>query len=209
LTLAERPIGEDLTPRMQKRLYRTVVAAVSYPAKQPGYAIVLGFGRDLVHEPWKAYVLDECHSEDTYELIRACCTFDYKWSPIQWYGMADDSADQITWEVTRKYAEANKNWRGLSICPTMLAEYKQPYKYLLQRVKDMVNPKKRRLFLKNAVCKNYLMGIAPMEIPAMKYGDVPAIEAMAWAAIEGFRIHESEVAPDHSKWQEKPSAMWC
>jgi len=192
--IQDRPISEDIDDKERSKLYKTIIGGVSWPAKQPGYAIVLGCARETINSAWCAYVVDEYESEDIHDLVHQCCILDQKWSPDRWLGDPDnDAAFEIITQVNRTYAETDLRWIGFKLCPPLVLEHKRPYEYMMTQLVYLMNKKRIRLYLKNAIVRNYMSSILPADLPVLKFGDFPHTEALAFAALDIYRVNESKL----------------
>ena len=75
----------------------------------------------------------------------------------------------------------------------MVLEYKKPYEYMSVQVRYLMQPKQIRLYLKNAIVRNYMSLMLPSDLPILKFGDFPHIEALAFAALDIFKVNESKI----------------
>ena len=203
--IQDRPIAEDLDDQERDKLYKSIVGGVAWPAKHPGYAIVLGCARETLHSPWCAYAVDEFESYNINELVHQCCVLDQKWNPDRWLGDPDnDAAFEVMVRANKKYAEQNRRWLGLKLSPPLTLEHKRPYQYMHTQLLHLMNKKRTRLYLKSAIVRNYMSLLLPADIPILQFGDFPHIEALAYAATDIFRVNESKLTPPSDKMRRAP-----
>jgi hypothetical protein len=60
--------------------FKTIWGGVSLPDKREGCAVVVGMGQERHFGSYDIYLLDEFELYDTYELIKKCFEFDFKYS---------------------------------------------------------------------------------------------------------------------------------
>jgi len=189
-------LGHDYRGGELKSLYRQIYGGVSWPDKRPGFAVVLGVGHKKRFDSYPVYLLDEFESEDMGELVRQCGALQYKYQPEMWAGdRLNDAADRLINEMNRANKPVKKEdkgwWRNplpparlFYVSATPILDMKCPYPYMLSELKQLLNPDHRLLFLKDGKVAGYLSGLEASEISTFNFGDFPAIEALAFAAIE-------------------------
>jgi len=199
MNLADRPIGEYLNPVQLRNLYPAIVGGISWPSNERGYAVVLGVGRDTLNAPWVAYVIAEAEEADITDLIRHCCLLDLQFAPDRWIANWENDAAFLTMgEVNKQYADEHGSaWRGLKASKPLILEHKRPYEYIMPKILDRLKVGQERLVLKNSLAYQRLFQLDDLDkpdvkrLPEMKWGDYPHIEALAFALLEVFRIHDS------------------
>ncbi len=215
------PLGHPFTPYQMRRETRYVCGGVSWPTKRPGFGVVLGVPRVTAHpaEP-EICVLAEVEAEDLAQLARACDGFDSIYEPQAWYGDdVNSAANQILFEMAQAKqpvhpADEYDTRRALRfICRSSLLELDPLYAYLLPMIKGLLRPEYKRLLLKGSRALDYLAQVKPDEIPDMKRGECPAIEALAYAVREALNCETGPIQWDAYRSDRTPSrprgAMTC
>jgi len=186
--------------------FKTIWAAVSWPGKNPGCAVVVAMGHKKHLDGYDVFLIDEFESFDMRKLIRQCKVLDFKYHiTSDDYQRADslgcfigdyknETANQFIDEINeeKEYGATKAKWQ-FSLNPTLILEMERPYQYIMPQIKEQLSPKK--LYLKNGKTTDYLIEIETREreISEMQIGEFPAIEALAFAAIEmrnSVRLHE-------------------
>jgi hypothetical protein len=191
MKLHERPINEVLPLQDIKNLYQVIVGGMSWPSKEPGYGVLLGLGFDEGRQVPYSMVVAEYESNDIDDLIRQCCVMDIQWEPYQWIADMDrhEAAQEAIISIVRDIQKNNDlRWSGLKTCPPMYVEHKRPYEYILPNLKRM--GKHKQLYLKDAKVQAKLDIVLAQDMAQFKWGAYPHIEALAFAALEIFRIYE-------------------
>jgi hypothetical protein len=204
------PIGHPFTHMELMSQCKAVWAAVAWPGKRPGFAVVVGMDREPHFDSHDVFLLDEYESFDMRQLIHQCGVLSLKYSPDNWVGdHENDAASRFIEEMNAEQQQANRNDPAIyrerfSPNPTTMLEMENLYPYILPQIKDLLNDKRRQLFLKDSKVLSYLSQVEEGEITDLELGAYPAIEALAFAVIE-LREHirvEEEVArrPQHSPY---------
>lgn len=195
MKLTERPLGEALEAHERKRLYACIVGGVSWPCRQPGYAVILGFGRDSEVEPYRIVVLDECIDFDLQELYIQATILDQKWSPHKWFADTDnEAAQQIQFDYYRECEKDNPRHERMYITPALVLGTMKPellYGYILPKIRSHLKHDRKKLFLKDSQVRQDLEKIDDGDLPDFNMGDRPSIEALAFALLEIEKVHEA------------------
>ena len=160
------------------------------------------------------------------ELIRRCGVLDFKYHITvndyrrtdlvgSWIGdfigdFKNDAAARFIQEMNdekRKMAGA-KRYFGLS--HTTMLEMERPYQYILPQIKELLNPERRRLFLKDSKVLNYLSQIEETEIASLESGEFPAIESLAYAVLglrEYIRIQKAIASQPQQRHEEPKNIL--
>jgi len=185
--LPDIPLGHTFTSDDLDWHYPYRLAAVRYPDKRPGFAVVVGMAR--MHEDdgeRDIHLLAEAESPDLRELVRQCGVLHHRYQPQRWVGDGKHKAGN------RFIRELNaERQSSLHVRSTAMLDMERPYEYLLPSLKALLTEDRRHLFLKDSRIVEYLSGILPDEIPFLPPGAYPAIEALAFAVIELQRHVES------------------
>jgi len=139
------------------------------------------------------------------QLVSQCGVFDLKYEPSRWIGdRRNDAADQFIRDLNSEYAAkdypdkqgpneynlpvwfkgSQNQRRSLFLCSTPILDMKPLYPFLIGKIKSLLNEKHKQLFLKDSKVKNYMSSIEEGEQHTLEYGAYPAIEALAFTAIE-------------------------
>ena len=160
----------------------SICGAVAWPGKRPGFAVVGGTSGVRRFGGREIYLLDEYESMDTRELVRKCGVLDFMYWPKMWIGdYRNDAADRF---INKMNEEFGRRDRQFYLTFTAMLEMERLYQYILPEIKQLRNKDCRQLFLRDSKILNYLSAIQPDEIPELELGDYPAIEAIAFAALE-------------------------
>ena len=183
-------LGYSFTYHQLINLFKTIWGGVALPSKRPGFSVVVGVANERNFDDFDVILLEEYESFDMRELIRKCGVLDFKYHIKvndyrrtdlvgSWIGdFKNDAAARFIQEMNdekRKMAGA-KRYFGLS--QTTMLEMERPYQYILPQIKELLNPERRRLFLKDSKVLNYLSQIEETEIASLESGEFPAIEAL-------------------------------
>lgn len=187
---------------IEGREYNCVYGAIAFPGKNPGYAVIIGSCRREKFEQAEFYLIAETENRNSMGLIQECSALDLKYTPELWYGDPDDSAGkafvfELNEELKRKYQTSRIasmrllqcNTGIIEITKTAIIEIDEPYQYILPILKRLLSKEKqRRLFIppSSKILKYLSAGEIPRDevIAALKLGDYPAVEALAFAVIE-------------------------
>ena len=173
----EAEVGEITDRLMLDRFFRTVYGAVAWPGQNPGYCVIVGMGYGKNFEGGDVYLLDEFESVDVRVLVRQIGALDFKYGPSKWVGdYRNNAAASFLRKLNAEYSD-----QAPRICLhfSPLPDMENPYAYLLPELKRLLDPDRRQLFLKNARVTEYLTNVKPDEMYEMRWGDYPAIEALA------------------------------
>ena len=175
--ITEKPETQDLEAR-----YKRIYGAVAFPGKRSGFAVVVGMIHEEHFESHDIYLIDEFESADMRELIRQCGVLDYKYKPEVWIGdRRNDAADRFIKEMNEEFKSSRRSF-GLSSTPIL--DMKNPYEFICPQLKNLLNEKRRQLFLGESKLVGELSVIDPFQIAEFEFGDHPAIEALAFAVVE-------------------------
>jgi len=181
-TLASTPIGHPWTPGEIAERCQAVYGGVAWPGQRPGCAVVLALGREAHFESFHVYALDEFESADFRELVYQCGALDLRWRPGRWLGRRNDAADRLIYEMNQQNRDGR---RRFYLSSSALCEMQQPYQYFLPELRCLLDPQRRQLFLKDSRLDEHLKSVKPDEdLARLEFGEYPAIEALALAAIE-------------------------
>ena len=215
-------LGYSFTYHQLINLFKTIWGGVALPSKRPGFSVVVGVANERNVDDFDVILLDEFESFDMRELIRKCGVLDFKYHIKvndyrrtdlvgRWVGdIKNDAAARFIQEMNdekRKMAGA-KRYFGLS--QTTMLEMERPYQYILPQIKELLNPERRRLFLKDSKVLNYLSQIEETEIASLESGEFPAIEALysVLELREYIRIQKA-IASQPQQRHEEPKNILC
>ena len=186
-------LGQEFELKELRKLCQAVWGGVCWPDKREGFAVVVGMDQQRHLDSYDIYLLDECKSDDTYQLVRQCGVLNYKYCPDRWIGEnKNDAASQFIQEMNNEYEQIKRtsrhdftvHKRQFSIEPTLMLEMKKLYPYILAEIKRLLDEKHRLLELKNSKILSYLREIEEGETATLELGEYPAIEALAFVVIE-------------------------
>ena len=175
------PLGYEFTHAELRNQSRAIYGGVAWLGKRPGFVVVLAIVRSQDQKDWEIYLLDEFESFDMQELIRHCGLLDTKYEPDRWVGdTTNDSAEEFMYEM--------RDDSGFYLSETDLMEMEPFYPYALGKLKELLNPQHRRLYLKSSKVLNYLGEIESNEGAELERGDYPVLEALTYATVESLRM---------------------
>ena len=164
--------------------FRKQCGAIALPGKKPGCVCIVG-----IIDTLEIYLLGEFESRDCRELVQKCFYFDETiYGEKRWLADADHIAlKDVLYEMNEGRV------RGNGIYPatpeTIRGKYEQPYLYLLPEIKKLRDSERRLLHLDDdSAVLRYMEEVAPDEMADLKLGAYPAIEALAFAAIEVIQV---------------------
>jgi hypothetical protein len=161
-----------------KRIY----GGVSWPGKHPGFALVVAMDKRLHFDSHDVCLLAEFESASLRDVVRECGLLDLQYVPEEWIGdYKNDAADRFIQEMNEQ-----KKRRGFTLTSTSILNMENPYPYILDVIKTLLDAERRQLFLKDSKILEYLSEstVEPGEIASLQFGDYPAIEALAFAVME-------------------------
>jgi len=195
--LREIELGHAFTYIELSTHFRAVWGGVSFPGKRPGFAVVVGMGRERHFDSHDIFLLDEFESFDIRKLVRQCGAFDLKYgiSLHSGYGPAlgrwvgdfkNDAASKFIEEMNaEQHRDGSAEGREpFSLTPTLMLEMENLYSFILPQLKDLLTAERRQLFLKGSKIASYLSEIEDTQISELKSGDFPSVESLAFAVIE-------------------------
>ncbi len=174
------PLGHQFPQAELRQQCRAIYGGVAFPGKNPGSAVVLAMDKEKHGDSHDIHLLDEIESFDIRELLRQCRALDYRYEPKLWIG---DRSNDAAYHFIREL-NAERKVRRFGLYQTPILQMEQLYPYILAQIRGLLDPKKRQLFLKDSKVANYLSGIEPEQVVDMQLGEYPAIEALAFSALE-------------------------
>ena len=196
LDLRTTNLGYSFTYHQLINLFKTIWGAVGLPSKRPGFSVVVGIANQRNLGDYDVILLDEFESFDMRELIRRCGVLDFKYRITandyrggylagSWVGdFKNDAAARFIQEMNDEQNDMGRAKRYFGFSPTTMLEMERPYQYVLPQIKEMLNPERRRLLLKDSKVLNYLSQIEEADSASLEPGEFPAIEALAFAVLE-------------------------
>jgi len=171
--------------------------AVAWPGKeQAGFAIVAAMYREEHLGNYDIYLLDEFESYDVRDLVRQCRVLDMKYeihlydyryrhneALYRWVGDGQhDAASRFIQEINKSQDQS----RRFRLRSTPILEMEHPYHYMLPQIRELLNPKRQQLFIKDSMVWAYLNEIGDKEdqIAHLEIGSYPAIEALGFLVVE-------------------------
>jgi hypothetical protein len=185
-------LGEAFEIHDLNRCCRAVYGGIGWPSsKKPGFAVVMAMGYNEQTDEYEMCILNEFESSWYREIIKHCEALNSQYEPNMWVAdTTNDSAEEIKYEVRDEV--------GFNLSETDLVEMNPLYPFLLDTLKELLNPEHRRLFLRdNGKLLKYMGDIE--EGQDAKLGEYPAIEALTFAVIEMLRLVDSAgYIPSHT-----------
>jgi hypothetical protein len=192
--LNKAKLGEIFATHDLDACCRTIYGAVGWPGKHPGFAVVLAVSRKKYPESHHICLLDEYESSDTYELVRHCRRLNIKWEPELWFGDTENgSAEEFIHEMNE---DDERQGHRFDLSETIILTDMDPphYPYMLGKLKELRDSKRRRLELKESRILSYMSMIESSEEAVLELGDFPALEALMYGVIELLRAVEGQSA---------------
>lgn len=173
-----------------------VWGSVSWPfAERAGFCLVIAAVRRS--DGFEYWILDDFESHDVRALVRQCGALDLKY----WITWARDSlrgAPRGRWIGDDKHDAANKFIREMNedfgrdardrpkfrLYTSQLLELEHLYEFIIPKIKNLANPKRRRLYFNDSQATIYLNDLEKFDLAELKPGDYPALEAL------GFGLNE-------------------
>jgi hypothetical protein len=210
-TIKTAPLGHLFTTEEVKRQCRTTIGAVAWPGKCPGFAVVLAVTGSKKEPPYEIHLLDEAESGDLKELIHKCNALDLRYTPERWIGdNQKKAAEKIIAELVatrqprNEYEEPPRVFSGV-YCSSLMDMDDTFYAYVMPTLRSALCDGNRKLFLKTSKVLDYLGQIKEQELPFLKRGDFPAVEALAYAAQEALDWIESDQQPRMKHYDPRPN----
>jgi hypothetical protein len=189
--------------RQEDKKYTKIYGAVAWPGKHPGFAVVIGQSRELHLGGHDMIFIDEFESGDTKALVRACGGLDYFYRPDLWIGdNKNDAADKFIREMNKEnqaFEMRIEGHRPFKMRRSPLLDMKNAFAYFFPVLKELLNPDRRRLFLKDG-SKLKVQMYQPQEsdLPTIEFGHYPAIEALAFAVFELDQVRDKQKRQTHA-----------
>ncbi len=168
--------------------YIRIYGAVAWPGKRPGFAVIVG---QRTKAPTDLVVLDETEDSDIRAMVWACGGLDYFYRPDAWLGDPENrAAQQFIREMNTENRQARRQYcRGFHLRRSPVLDIKkQTFDYLYPTLKKTLA--EGHLVLKEGKLKDYMVQPQAGDLPAIEFGDYPAIEALGFAVLELERTHE-------------------
>lgn len=176
--------------RNEDAKYRRIYGAVAWPGKRPGFAVIIGQNKNYRLGGYDLIFLDEIEESDMRKLVRACGGFDFFYRPDVWIGdTKNDAGDKFIREMNaenRIYGKGREGARMFKMRRSPLLDMKKnSFAYFFPAIKELLYPDRRRLYLKDgSKLKDYMFMPQASDLTTIEFGDYPAIEALAFAALE-------------------------
>lgn len=179
----------------EDRKYKKIFGAVAWPGKRAGFAVIIGQRAE-----WSGacVLLDETEAADIRQLVRACGGLDYFYRPDGWYG---DSENRAACEFIREMNQENRQQHNIGrtdfvLRRSRILDIKNVFDFVYPTLKKMLA--KGSLTLKDSKLTEYMLQVQASDLPAIDFGDYPAVEALAFAVLELERNRDSKPKPTHA-----------
>ncbi len=200
------PIGRQFTYTELIDSTDAVWGGIAWPGpEKPGCVVAVAAGKTRYADGWEVSIIDEEHSFDVRELVKAAMAMDLKYwitrprvdqsgSPSgRWIGdETHDAADKFLAESTFQMSEIQPGIqhlkpRTLQLTRTVLLDMEHLYDFLMPKIKTWLSPAHQLLFLKAGYVASQLNEFSDEQsereqVPAI--GMSPAVEAVGYAAVE-------------------------
>ena len=203
MDLKETELGHAFRPAERKENFRLIYGGVSWPGKNPGFAVVVGMGKKRHLNSYDIFLLEEYESFDIRELVRQCGVLNFKYRPSLFFGdWKNDAAGHFIDELNednrqKRERDSTIPRRQFELSYTPMLEMERLYQLILPQIKELCRLK--QLIIKEGKIANCLRSIQENEISELELGNHPSIEALAFAAMELRDAFEQE-----NKMPEKP-----
>ena len=185
----------DSFSKEEDKKYRKIHGAVAWPGKRPGFAVIVGQRKE---PPWDLVLLDEAEDTDIRVLVRACGGLDYFYRPDAWLGDPENRAasefiremNTDNWRMQKRYS------RDFKLRRSPVLDIKNTFDYTYPTLKKILA--KGHLRLKESRLKEYMLQPQGADLPAIDFGDYPAIEALAFAVLELERTRDVRPRQQHA-----------
>ena len=144
--------------------------------------IIVGAARD-----GNLYVVTEYESLDMRELALHCMVLDQSFPPGKWVG--DSERTEVVQLLSELHRDGGKSFQINPLWPWLL-ESTSPYQAMLPKIRMPLKQDRKKLFLRGSTVQNSLNEINDHEISEMKFGQFPAIEALAFAVMGANELGE-------------------
>lgn len=188
-TVKDRPVNSVWTMEELEQCFEVIQGGVALPGRKPGFCIVAAVRHNSrQREGAEIHVLAEYESARIGDLLRQCRALgpQYDLDPDRSFQWASDyehkGALAIIDDLNAEWDGRRKSARNyLCLAPARILDMQQgAYDFMLSRLDDCLKPDHKRLFLHRSRVAEYMPGIAPDDVPDLVFGDVPAIEALAF-----------------------------
>ena len=182
--IKELPINEPYEHLTKTPDRRYIYGGVAWPGKRAGFAVIVLMDDRQHFDSHDVCVIAEYESFSTRDLVRQIGVMDDKFMPDRWIGdNRNDAADKFIREL-QKDGDRDRRRSKLMFVYTSMLEMEYFYRYALDEIKRLTQKERKMLYLKDSAVIRYLADIIDEEmITELKYGDYPAIEALAYAVI--------------------------
>lgn len=172
------PLGSVRDHRVLNKFYRRILGSTVAPSKQKGYSCIIG-ERAPDGQPTEYYLLDEYENANLMSLIHWSVASWKPYRPEVWFG------DPRNIAARQLVADYNQQLDvSFALTPSSISDMPQLYSYIIPVLRDLFSPKIRRAFMGQSLCRAKLASIKLDEIPAMRGGDLPAVEALGIVLLE-------------------------
>jgi hypothetical protein len=182
--IRELPINATYDHLMPTPDRRYIYGGVAWPGKRAGFCVIVLMDDKPHFDSHDVCVLAEFESYSTRELVRQIGVLDNTYMPDRWIGdNRNDAADAFVKELQQD-GDRDRRRSKLMFVYTSMLEMEYFYRYALDEIKRLTQKERKMLYLKESAVLRYLSEIIDEEmITELKYGDYPAIEALAYAVI--------------------------
>ena len=182
--IRELPINATYDHLMPTPDRRYIYGGVAWPGKRAGFAVIVLMDDKPHFDSHDVCVLAEFESFSTRDLVRQIGVLDSTYMPDRWIGdNRNDAADKFVRELQND-GDRDRRMSKLMFVYTSMLEMDYFYRYALDEIHRLTQTKRKMLYLKESVIEIYMHDFIDEEmITELKYGDYPAIEALAYAVI--------------------------
>ncbi len=177
--LKKAKLGQSFELEDLKNCCMRTCGGIAFPNKRPGFVVVVGMRYDNT-----LCLFDECESYDTREIVQQSGLLDSKYEPDIWVGDTENAcAAEFINEMNKEEGRAGRRF-DLSGIDVSLRDMETLYPYILGKLKELRDPKCRRLELKDSNILSYMGSIEQSEVASLERGDYPALEVLIYAVFE-------------------------
>jgi hypothetical protein len=186
--IKQTPLNYPLSEVELSNQCKAIIGGVSWPSKRPGFAVVVAMLYEKHFDSHDIYLLEEYEDYDIGEIVRRCAAMDERYKPAAWFGdNRNQAADRLMKEMDEELQHPinyGLSSRSFCVSRTVMVEIEMLYPYILPKLKRLLQPERRMLFLKESKIVNHMQAIDESEIAELRAGEYPAVEALAFAVIE-------------------------
>lgn len=191
--------------------YRKIYGGIAVPTNEhAGFVVVVGQTHELGYGGQPKYIILDEHEEwDLRELLDSCAWLDFRYGCEKWFADTSNPALDIFLRKLNNVlggVEALKqNRRPLQLVKPVLLmgdrAKKSPYSFLIPQLNELLGGAKKDKDRKNLFVPegsrlhHYMKQPVTSDAASLKFGDIPALDALCFALFSLVRDHEMSKHP--------------